>query len=373
MARTLSILLVLLFTLQFDVLGQGCVAIRGFSSCSPSTFTNANLIGKGWQMSTNYRYFESFRHFRGTHEEPDRLTTHTEVINYTTQLSVGLTYNIDQRKGYSIILPFNYFVRSSLYEHGRTERHTSRASGIGDLRLSYNHWIWDPESAKQGNLQIGAGIKLPTGNFNARDFFYNVGPDTLGEYRPVDQSIQPGDGGLGFSLELQGYVRISGALYAYGNAFYLLNPMETNGTRTYRETLNPLLSNESIMSVTDQYMARVGLNWSVSPSGWNLFCGGRVEGIPVEDLIGGSAGFRRPGYVMSVEPGIDWMHGRSDLNISVPVALVRNRLQSVTDKENSVITGTYRQGDAAFADWLLNITYSVRLGSAAASMPPEEH
>ncbi|MEZ4740515.1 MAG: hypothetical protein R2818_14425 [Flavobacteriales bacterium] len=86
----------------------------------------------------------------------------------------------------------------------------------------------------------------------------------------------------------------------------------------------------------------------------------------MRDLIGGSAGFRRPGYVLSVEPGLDWMRGRHDLFLSVPIAMVRNRLQSVTDKENSEITGTYRQGDAAFADYLINVTWSVMLGKGTA-------
>lgn len=346
--------------------GQGCVAIRGFTSCSPSTFTNSNLIGQGWQLTTDYRYFESFRHFRGTHEEPDRLTQNTEVINYTTQVTMGLTYNMDRRKGLSFMVPFNYFVRSSLYEHGRTERHTSRASGLGDLRVSFNYWIWHPDSVKHGNLMVSGGLKLPTGNYNARDYFYNVGPDTLGEYRPVDQSIQPGDGGLGVTIEAQGYLKLARSLFLYGNAFYLINPMEMNGTKTFRETLSPILMNEAIMSVPDQYMARAGLNWSLKDHGWNVLCGARIEGIPVRDLIGGSAGFRRPGYVLSVEPGLDWMRGRHDLFLSVPIAMVRNRLQSVTDKENSELTGTYRQGDAAFADYLINVTWSVMLGKGTA-------
>jgi hypothetical protein len=39
---------------------------------------------------------------------------------------------------------------------------------------------------------------------------------------------------------------------------------------------------------------------------------------------------------------------------------LRNRTQSVTDKENSEITGTYRHGDAAFADYSINIGFSVK-------------
>ena len=38
----------------------------------------------------------------------------------------------------------------------------------------------------------------------------------------------------------------------------------------------------------------------------------------------------------------------------------RNRTQSVTDKQMSEATGTYRQGDAAFADYVINIGYSVK-------------
>jgi hypothetical protein len=366
MRPTTSLLIVCMLLLSASAHGQGCVAIRGFSSCSPSAFTNANLIGKGWQLSTNYRYFESFRHFRGTHEEADRLVDHTEVVNYATQASFGLTYNMDKRRGVTFVLPYSYFVRSSLYEHGRTERHSSRSSGIGDVRISYNLWLSNPDSAKRGNLMVSGGVKLPTGNFNYRDYFYNVGTDGAGEYRPVDQSIQPGDGGFGFTLEVQGYWKLAQRLFLFGNAFYLFNPMEENGTRTYRETLSALLVNEAVMSITDQYMARAGLNWNVSKKGWNVFCGARIEGIPVRDLIGGSAGFRRPGYVVSVEPGLDWMRGRHDLNVSVPIAVQRNRTQSVTDKENSEITGTYRQGDAAFSDWLLNLTWSIRLGKGDA-------
>ena len=140
-------------------MGQGCVAIRGFTSCSPSAFTNSNLIGKGWQLSTNYRYFESFRHFRGTHEEPERVENHTEVVNYTTQLSFGLTYNLNKREGVGFILPYSYFLRRSLYEHGRTERHSTHAAGLGDVRISYNYWLWHPDSATRGNLMLSGGIK----------------------------------------------------------------------------------------------------------------------------------------------------------------------------------------------------------------------
>jgi len=351
------------------VSGQGCVAIRSFTSCNPNSFTNSALVGKGWQLNTSYRYFESWRHFSGQEENENRNVQKTQVFNWVNQVNVALTYNMDARHGITFVLPWTYNTRSSLYEHGGLARHQTRSAGIGDIRIQYNHWLWHPDSVQRGNLMVSAGIKLPTGDFKYMDHFYNEGTDTLpntatnpwGQYQPVDQSIQLGDGGLGFTLELQGYVKLVGPVYGYMNAFYLFNPMATNGTITYRSR-----ANEQIMSVSDQYMARAGLSFNVSKkAGFNVFCGGRIEGIPVEDLIGESNGFRRPGYVVLVEPGLDWMHGRHDVNFSLPFAVVRNRTQSVTDKENTALstTGAVVHGDAAFADHVFNLSWSIRLGS----------
>ncbi|MDX5479105.1 MAG: hypothetical protein LPJ98_11680, partial [Cyclobacteriaceae bacterium] len=64
-----------------DLFAQGCVAIRQFSGIG-NAVGQGNILEKGeLNISANYRYFKSFRHFRGTHEEPDRLTNNTEVIN----------------------------------------------------------------------------------------------------------------------------------------------------------------------------------------------------------------------------------------------------------------------------------------------------
>jgi hypothetical protein len=342
---------------------QGCVAIRQMAGCGTSLFTNGNIFEPGWQFTAAYRYFQSDRHFRGTHEEPDRQTSNTEVINDSHSLDLNFGYSINKRWLLNMSLPLVYNERSSLYEHGRTERHSSRSNGLGDLRISALHWLWHPDSSAFGNLGIGFGVKLPTGNFQAMDYFYNVGPEGQAEYRPVDQSIQPADGGLGLTLELQGFGRLARNLYFYGSAFYLINPMEVNGARTYRETLSPMLANEAIMSIPDQYSVRAGLGLSdILRHGLSLTIGGRFEGVPVQDLIGGSTGFRRPGYVLSLEPGIDIMHGRHNFSLTLPVALVRNRLQSVTDLETEMATGIPRQGDAAFADWVLNISYTLAFG-----------
>jgi hypothetical protein len=168
----------------------------------------------------------------------------------------------------------------------------------------------------------------------------------------VDQSIQPGDGGWGVILGAQAFHRFSDRTSLYASAFYLLNPKETNGTRTTAA----LSSVTAYNSVADQYQARLGVNHQFTTKhALSGSLGLRIEGVPSSDVIGGDAGFRRPGYVLSLEPGISFNPTpRDTFALTVPVALVRNRVRSYADKLNG------RHGDAAFADFLINASYSRR-------------
>lgn len=125
------------------------------------------------------------------------------------------------------------------------------SKGLADIRLGVGYWIFNPETHLNGNLAMGLGLKLPTENFNATDVFYNIGANGEPQTRPVDQSIQPGEVGFGLTFDFQFYQKISIKLYSYLSGFYLFNPRNTNGTRTFREPLSPFLQNESIMSVAD--------------------------------------------------------------------------------------------------------------------------
>jgi hypothetical protein len=80
----------------------------------------------------------------------------------------------------------------------------------------------------------------------------------------------------------------------------------------------------------------------------------------VHDLIGGSGGFRRPGYIVSVEPGVTYAFKKFNVYAFVPVAVTRNRTQSIPDKITTANSGKYTKGDAAFADYALNIGMSLR-------------
>jgi hypothetical protein len=117
------------------------------------------------------------------------------------------------------------------------------------------------------------------------------------------------------------------------------------------------------MSVPDQYAFRIGASYAL-PHGAGLSLGARYEGVPVEDLIGGSNGFRRPGSVFSIEPGFSISIKDVSILASLPIAIDRNRPQSITDLETQSITGQFRRGDAAFADYLINLGIVYRLKSA---------
>lgn len=358
-----------IFSIYFGY-AQGCVAIRHFSSCVGNNL-ESNLLGSGdLQVGVNYRYFKSFRHFRGTEEEPDRVTNNTEVINHSHAWDFFLTYGISNRVYASITIPTVINSRSSLYEHGREERNSTFSRGLADVRAGIGYWLFDLEKSPNGNLAIGLGVKLPTGNYNASDIFYNVGPEGGPQVRPVDQSIQPGDGGFGITLDFQFYQKVGLDLFFYGGGFYLVNPRETNGIRTFRETLSPILANEAIMAVPDQYSVRSGLSRSISNSLFGSL-GARFDCVPVKDFIGGNDGFRRPGNVLSIEPGISYIKDNFILNLNVPFAIRRERPQSVTDKQTEILTGNPRNGDAAFADYVINLSLSYRFPNNRIRIAPQ--
>ena len=82
--------------------------------------------------------------------------------------------------------------------------------------------------------------------------------------------------------------------------------------------------------------------------------GARFEGVPVTDLIGGSAGFRVAGYALSVEPGLSWSGKRNALTLSAPVAVLRHDEDSIYDQE------THTKGTGAFADFLILVSFDHR-------------
>jgi hypothetical protein len=360
MKKLLFLLLITLPATQFTY-SQGCVAIR--STGAVCTRPDATKDAQGWQLNTVYRYFKSFRHFVGTEEQKERLENNTEVINYQHSLDLALVRHFNSRWSLAMNLPILANDRSSLYEHGgnnaKNARHSTHSFGIGDIRFTGYYWLLDPMHSPKGNIQVGLGLKLPTGDYKYQDFF--VKNDSTKVLGPVDQSIQLGDGGTGFTTEVNAYYNFTKSISVYGSFYYLFNPREQNGVSTARggtTAASAIQYGSSTMSVPDQYMARAGANISVQQ--FTASAGMRMECVPSQDLIGGSSGFRRPGYVISVEPGVSYQFKKVTAFATVPVAVKRDRTQSYADKQRTRITGVYAQGDAAFADYSINIGCSFR-------------
>ena len=341
--------------LSQKALSQGCVAIKGTAGVC-----GRPADAKGWELNLNNRYFKSYKHFVGTIEQKHRVEEGSEVINHAYELDITAIRTLNSRWSLAMTVPIMDFARSSLYEHDGKSRHSTHSFGLGDVRFSAYRWMFDPKRAHKGNIQLGAGIKLPTGNYNYLDYFYKKADSSV--LGPVDQSIQPGDGGTGLTFELNGFYNFSHVLGVYANAFYLVNPREVNGTSTARggtASATAKKYNTDVMSVPDLYMWRAGV--AVMANQFTISAGVRMEGLPSEDLIGGSRGFRRPGYIISAEPAITYVAKRMSLNVSLPVALVRNRTQSDSDKRRTTDTGIHQQGDAAFADYLISAGITIKL------------
>lgn len=355
MKRFYIILFIAFSFLQLKTSAQGCVAIKGTAGvCGrPSD-------AKGWELNLNNRYFKSYKHFVGTEEQHERIEKHSNVINYAYELDITATRTINSRWSVAMTLPIMSFKRTSLYEHDGSTRHATHSFGIGDVRFSAYRWMFDPATSHKGNVQIGLGIKLPTGAYNYTDYFYKKADSSV--VGPVDQSIQPGDGGTGITFELNSFYNFSHHIGVYGSFFYLSNPREVNGTSTTRGgsvSATAKKYNTDVMSVPDLFMTRAGLSYMVNKF---TFSGGvRVEGLPSSDLIGGDRGFRRPGYIISAEPSVTLVAKKASFNLSVPFALKRNRTQSDSDKRRTVDTGKKAQGDAAFADYLVSAGVTFRL------------
>ncbi len=298
-----------------------------------------------WTVGLGYRYQPSFRHYVGTVEHKQREVLGNQIRNIYHLLDFSIERQLTPRWSVAASVPLLFAHRNQLYN----PRGQFTVNSIGDASIGGRAWIFKPPTESGDNISIGAFLKLPTGKYNA------TGHATAANGQPIiataDQSIQAGDGGTGVSLELQAFKRIPWRSEVYFTGTYLFNPRNTNGVSTFRTARG-----ETVMSVTDQYLYRGGLGRPVPKiRGLAVSFGGRMEGVPVRDAIGGSAGFRRPGYAISIDPGFLYVRGPYMFSCNIPVAVERNRKKSVADYQNG------RHGDAAFADYTLMFSLSRRL------------
>lgn len=297
----------------------------------------------GLTVEVDWRSFSSFRHFTGEKEETQRAILGTQIKNHQNIYEISASYELSPRWSVNAFVPVLQSTRNQKYPPNGIYD----IAGIGDMVVGAQAWVLRPPAENGGNIAFSVGLKLPTGLSNG------MGTGTLNGVTKkyvADQSIQPGDGTWGFTLGTQAYKTTYFRTTAYFQGSWLFNPEDTNGVPTFRSQ-----PGEGVMSATDQYLFRGGLSRHVPKvRGLAASFGGRMEGIPVRDAFGKSDGFRRPGYIISIDPGIQYSYKRSILSVNGPWAIQRNRRASVTDLAH----GTH--GDAAFADYavVVGLTHS---------------
>lgn len=301
-----------------------------------------------WQFLSGYRGLNSERHYSGDRPNPEITSG---VVNSQHILDLNATYAVSPRLNVGVNVPFVNNGFSLLVGQGENrKRRVVRARGLGDIVLTGRYWLMSTDSSRKGNVAAELGLKLPTGKHDLRDDIVDFTGRNVA-LRPVDQSIQPGDGGLGFLLGLSA-VRDVGGATLYFSGTYLFNPRNTNGTQTFFSSLRG--PGSTVNSVPDQYLGRIGAIVPVkSVPGLSFSLGGRVEGVPVNDAIGKSDGFRRPGYTLSVEPGLSWSQGGRTWSVTVPVTAYRNVLDNPR---------TTRREDSTLADYVVLVGFSQTFG-----------
>lgn len=310
------------------------------------------------ELSVSFRYYEAKRHF---YDSNDEVVPANAPRVERTVLDFSYTHMLTDRSSLTVSLPLQkgVFDRSPIPPYGASADH---ASGVGDMAVTFRRWMFDQETHPHANLRLGVGLKLPTGKYReSDDRRYNIAPRGapavyVTGHGPVDMAIQPGDGGLGIILGAEGFYTIAPKTTLYGELTYLVNPRGENGVNNQWSGAGPYVPN-STSSVPDYFLGRAGITLN-EPLGWHngtMLLGFRIEGQPVRDLVGSNAGFRRPGFSLSVEPGLAYSIGKTSLFLTVPITIHRQRWKSV-DEENA---GRVNAVSAAFADYniLAGVSY----------------
>jgi hypothetical protein len=335
--KKLTISLLCLLLLSYYAHSQGCVAIRnltGFTQFSLPQYGNEPVK---WMFMVNSRYSEFYGTYSGdeiiVQDQGDKAFSRTVIVD----LALMRVYE----NGWSVVVdvPFMNAMRRTWQEHDPTTqvKHKTSSFGLSDIRVTAYKWLLDVSKPHRGNIQVGLGIKLPTGDYKYQDYFYRP---TGMVSAPVNPTLQLGDGGTGFTLEVNGFYTLNKTISFFGNGFYLFNPRDQNGTSNLlgRPAAPGVVeAGADVNSVPDAFLLRGGANFTMRAL--TAWAGVRFEGSPVYDAFGESNGIRRAGYGVSVEPGLSYSIRKTTLFTFIPIPIYKTLKTTAADKAVSSITG----------------------------------
>jgi hypothetical protein len=321
--------------------GQGCVCQKQGSPVFGGLETY--LKPGEWQVTFGYRGYESTEHFQGRNPFPE--LDPNGPINKQHAATGELTYGLTERWNVSAAAPW--------YNNGFAVRRAGPASstpyfqdtpvaGVGDISVRGRYWVFSTDNPEK-NVSVSGGLKFPTGKSNKMGMI-------SGRAVPADVSIQLGDKSWGVTTGVSAFRDYSRASL-YGTINYLFAPRNTTGVSTFFGSLtNP--NNAVQNSAADQFSSQVGTAYVVR-RGWPVpSVAYRIEGVPVHDAFGKSDGFRRPGTIGFVEPGINMQLRGNLLSFSVAIRQYVNIKDSPTSA---------RREDATVPKYMFFVAYSRRL------------
>jgi len=331
---------------------QGCILARSPEQSGVPTDQGGILLPKHWQITFAERHQFSYKHYVGDTYQEYRAQDHTQMLNRINLVTTNLTYQWSPRVSFEFDMPYLF---ASRRKEGSTIKYQS--TGLGDIVIGSNVWLRNPMHSPHGNVSLGLGLLMPTGN---DDVTNTVDTNTTGTgaattvTAPVDYSIQPGNGGWGGMLQWMSYYRLRPGLTLYSQGDYIATQGGTNGiARGATQSTTTPLNNK--VAIADQYLLEGGAAFPlprIKRLGATLSI--RDEGVPAKNLFPVSNdGFRRPGFAVSAGPGLQYSRGANIVTGNVYTALHRDRTRSYPD----TVYGTH--GDAAFAQylWLASVTH----------------
>ena len=325
------------------VRAQGCEPIRFTTPIELGGAGQAYQRHHQWRLTLAYRRLHSTDFYVGNSQDPAHGPGgQAPVFNINTFIA-DVAYAPTDRLHLRVSVPYSTGSVSHLWADG--QEHQQRASGIGDVTVAGDAWLFAPRTHENGNVSFGLGIKAPTGSHARPSQFYTAtGPVDF----PADQTIQPSDGGWGIALQAQGFQRFAENWFGYASGSYTANPRaQTEVTNSPTSTVH--------WSVPDVYSASLGTAVTVFPGqGISASLGLRFDGIPKNDLFGGgdTTTIKRTSKIVYADPGVSLRQGRSLFTLNMPVRLHVNRIKSGLEERSGAVNG------GGFAKYLLFGSYA---------------
>jgi hypothetical protein len=274
-----------------------------------------------WQIQGSFNRYTSSEPFTGSEIQQATIDAGMNPKTGGTSLNFQGAYAFNPKFNLTAEVPV---ILSSYWNYPLGGiRREMKTRGLGDIVLGGRVWLLNTKKSTKQNLALQVALRLPTGNSNYQVSFPNgAGLDIRS--RAAKSDVQPGSGGVGLRLAVQGFRRFS-HFAVFGNALYLFSLKEQNDTNSIMSTLNPggpsaVPENVRYNAVPDSYLYHAGISAPVPGlKGLSASFGGQMAGVPAYNILTGNEGYRQPGYIVTVNPGLSLSTKYATYSFGLPV------------------------------------------------------